>query len=206
MKQTFLVLVLSVLMSSCWSSPGRQEGPGDGASSGRPSPVPAPSGGSANPRPCSAFHGQSTAELIRRREVAALVDALAAEDTISSAAVGAAGHPSPVYKEFQAIVAKATTAELVALLAHESPVVRGYVGEHIARNVGDHVKDVVALTDDETSVKTIEGCSVSVQSVGEVVRAALCFSPLPEHRAALLAVHARGGPHAAEALGCAARK
>jgi hypothetical protein len=153
-------------------------------------------------RKAASFSGKPTAALGLRPEVASLVDALAVEKTKESSHIGPGGTPSAVFEKFSSVVAKATPAELGALLQHQSPVVRAYAGDHLARQAP--AASLVGVASDETDVETLNGCILSHETVGAVVREALCYSEHPEAGAALLAVHDRGGSQAAEALACAA--
>lgn len=159
---------------------------------------------SAERPPAAPFPGKRTADLVGRAEVAALVDALAAEKRVESSHVGAGGTPSGVYARYAALAKAATDAELVALLEHESAVVRAYVARHVAAHLPAGFQPLVALAKDETLVDDLSGCSGGQAAVGALVREALCESPLPEAGAALVAVHDAGGPQAASALACAA--
>ena len=150
------------------------------------------------------FPGKATRKLVARPEVATLVDALAAERSVESSAVGAAGAPSGVYAKFAALAAKATPDELAALSQHESPVVRGYVGRHLATRGPVRPAILAVLGGDETEVDTLDGCIGGKRTVGAIVREALCYSERPEAGAALLAMYDKGGAQAAEALACAA--
>jgi hypothetical protein len=123
---------------------------------------------------------KTTSELVQRPEIAALVDALAAEHRIESQYVGDRGKKSAVYEKFEALAAKATDDELAALLAHPSPVVRGYVAQRIAERVPAHVSDLAALAEDVTMVDTLGGCMLGARTIRDVVLGALRASPLAE--------------------------
>jgi hypothetical protein len=148
--------------------------------------------------------GKPTAELVKRPEVAALVDVLAAEKRVESSHIGAAGAPSRVYAKYRALVTTANAEEIVALLGHQSPVVRTYMARHVASELSAQVRALVPLANDATAVEVMEGCVVHTDSVGAATREALCWSTLPEAGQALVAIHGAGGPQAAAALACAA--
>jgi hypothetical protein len=186
MKRALLVLA-SVLALSCGQKGEKKE-----------TPTPDRPGSMAR------FSGKTTADLVKRPEVAALVDALAAEKVIESSHVGFGGAASDVFKKFQAIAEKATPDELAALVEHESPVVRGYVGEHLARKGPIRVEALAALAGDETMVETLHGCIGGGDAVGRLVIQELCSSDLPEAGPVLLATYERRGRLAADALACAA--
>src|SRR4051812_17937045 len=74
------------------------------------------------------FTGKPTAALVKRQEIAVLVDALAVGQIESLDVEVGAG-----IAKFRPIREKATAEELLALVGHESPVVRGYMGRHLAK-------------------------------------------------------------------------
>jgi hypothetical protein len=156
------------------------------------------------PGPPTSFAGKPTAALIQRPDLSALVEDLAKEGTLESSHIGEAGAPSAVYAKFEAIRAKATEAELRALLEHSSGVVRGYTAQHVAIAVGAHIDALVPLADDTTLVPILSGCAGGHEDMGSLVREALCASELPEASRALLAIGAKGGRSAAMAYACAA--
>lgn len=154
--------------------------------------------------PVSTFPGKPTAALIQRPEIAALVDDLAKEQTLESSHIGAGGTPSAVYAKFVAIQGKATEAELAALLEHQSPIVRGYVAQHIARAVPARLSALLPLSTDATGLATRYGCMGGVASVAGLVREGLCDSELPEAGGLLVTIARGGGREASLALACAA--
>jgi hypothetical protein len=166
--------------------------------------TPEGSGSAPAPSASSAFAGKPTSALVKRPNIAALVDALAAEKRVESSHVGAAGAPSDAYKKYRALVKQANADEVAALLQHESPVVRTYLAQHVASELPDHLRALVPLASDTTQVDTLEGCIGGRDTVGDRVRTALCESDLPQAGPALMAIHREGGTYAAEALACAA--
>lgn len=147
----------------------------------------------------------TTAELVPDRKLAALVDDLAKEKTIESSHIGAAGAPSRVYAKFVAVRGAASTAQLEALLRHESPIVRGYVGAHIARSVPGSVARLEPLLDDASAVDTLDGCIGGNAVVRQHLLEALCESELPEAHTVI--ARRADGPSdpTGEALACLAR-
>lgn len=152
----------------------------------------------------SSFSGKSTAALVQRPEVAALVDDLAREETLESSHIGAAGAPSSAYAKFIALQAKATEAELASLLNHQNAVVRGYAAQYVADHLPSHMGALVSLAADTTVVPTLSGCIGGSESMDRIVLDALCYSDLPEAGGALVAIAEKGGRAASEALVCAA--
>lgn len=173
---------------------------GHKADPGAPSPEPS---STSAPKP-PPFPGKPTSALIQRAEVAALVDALAKEKTLESSHIGAGGSPSQVYAKFVAIEKAATEAEMIALLQHESPLVRGYVAQHVARDAPARMDALVPLADDATGVETRNGCMGGFESVAEIVLQALCYSRAPEAGRTLGTIAQKGGRSAPRALACAA--
>jgi len=167
-----------------------------------PEPGPDPSSTAVSKGP--PFAGKPTSALVQRAEVATLVDDLAKEKQIESSHIGAGGSPSQVYAKFVAITKAATEAEMVALLQHESPIVRGYVAEHVAEKLPARLDSVVPLAEDWTGVPTLNGCMKGMDSIGEIVVQSLCRSRDKEAGAALLSISNKGGAEAARALECAA--
>ncbi|MBK6513149.1 MAG: hypothetical protein IPM79_07065 [Polyangiaceae bacterium] len=170
-----------------------------GSSPAQPGPAP------ASPAPGPKLTFEPTAALIKQAALAALVDDLAKEGTLESSHIGAGGAPSMVYKKFEALLAAAKDADLLALLRHDSPVVRGYVAQHLARSQGAALANVRPLADDATMVKTLEGCMGGSETVSSVVLDALCWSSAPEAGALLGELAQRDDDVGARALGCAAR-
>src|SRR4051794_40660651 len=75
--------------------------------------------------PAAALPFEKTAALITRADLAAKVDALAAQPRIEASHVGIGGTASAIFASWDAVRAAATPDELVLLLRHESPIVRG---------------------------------------------------------------------------------
>ncbi len=121
--------------------------------------------------PALAF--RSTAELVADPEVRPLVDRLAAAARIESEAVGAAGAPSPTFKDYETLVGRATREQLLALLFHTSPVVRGYVAMHVVDHFAPDAAAVYPLLRDATPVERVEGCTIFGTAVSDVVVEAL---------------------------------
>ena len=73
----------------------------------------------------------STNELVSRSEVRALVDELAAAHRIAEKHVSYGGHASEEFKVYERLATIATDTEMIALLGHTSPIVRGYAAQGV---------------------------------------------------------------------------
>lgn len=168
MKPTYTPLLVVLALACRPAEPARNGPPpvplGQDDASRAPGPVDA--GAERTPLP------------IARAELAARVDALARMSRVESSHIGAAGTASPAWAAFDAVVQTATPSELRALVHHESPVVRGYVGQHLART--DATVDVAALRPlllDTSPVGTTDGCMMADTKVAVVIAEALAWSP-----------------------------
>lgn len=159
-----------------------------------PADTPAPPPPTVLPGPPPAL---SNPELERR------VAVLAGFGRIESSHIGAAGAPSQAFAAFVAVREVSTPADLVALLGHPSPVVRGYVARHILGEVPGAIPAALPLLDDRTLVGRMEGCEILDDStVGGVVADALCFSNLEEARAQVARMAREPGPRSIHAISC----
>jgi hypothetical protein len=116
---------------------------------------------------------QETSALIKDKAVAALVDKLAQQKRVDDPKIYYAGSPSPIYKVYQRLAARATAAQMLRLLRHKSPIVRLYAGEHVVKRLPRRAATVYALLSDRTTVQTQRGCLRITTSVGESVLRAL---------------------------------
>lgn len=187
-----------LLLIACAEGAGRNGGANSSEASA------AGSASASAPQPV--FAGKQTAELALRKEVAEAALALAQAPTqaFESRTIGVGGALSDTYARFETLRGRANEAELIALLEHESAVVRAYVGVHVATKVPAGLLALVALAEDDTPIATLRGCIGGGSSVSQLVVEALCASKLEGAPKALLAIHARGGAMAADALACAA--
>jgi len=172
-----LGLVCLLLITACNRS-GGTTGTADAAPGLPPNPILSTIGNvfaagrpDAEVVPMPTFH--PTAELVTDPELRPLVDRLAAATRIESAAIGAAGAPSQAYKDHEALVGRATREQILALLLHTSPVVRGYLAMHVADHLAPDAAAVYPLLRDETSVERVEGCTIFATSLSDVVVEAL---------------------------------
>lgn len=154
----------------------------------------------------AAVRFQPTTALVKDAELVTRVDALAASKRIESSHIGAGGVESDVYKLFLAVLDKATTADLKALLRHESPVVRGYVAQHVANKEASLMEDVAALLTDKTPVDSMSGCEVGRETVAGVVVDALCYSDVAVSAEVLRDLVGWNTDHSSAGLGCLAKK
>jgi hypothetical protein len=109
-------------------------------------------------------------------EVATLVSELARAKTVESALVGEGGDGSPVYETFVRLKTAASPAELHALARHESPIVRAYVGEELAKQ-DKTAPEVQVLLRDQTVIETRSGCKLHTQTIAAFVSAAIQAMP-----------------------------
>jgi hypothetical protein len=103
--------------------------------------------------------------------MAALVEELAARDIVQSSHVGPMGGPSQTYELYRQLAASSSRAQMLALLRHKSPVVRGYVAQFFVGESGDDLAALSPLFDDDTTVQTQNGCRVDPHSMCELVLA-----------------------------------
>lgn len=97
--------------------------------------------------------------------VALLVDTVAAHRRIESSAVGIAASPSDVYADFKSLAAATTPDQAAALLAHESPTVRGYMAGHVLDTQPHEAARIYPLLTDETTINTLQGCIGGMDTV-----------------------------------------
>lgn len=115
----------------------------------------------------------STNRLISDPALAALVDQLAKAPRIESARIGYAGSPSDAHALFTRISQAATAQQAVALLRHDSAVVRGYLAEHVVTTNPAELDAVYPLLADSTVVEQMSGCLIDSTTVSQVVLLAL---------------------------------
>lgn len=106
-------------------------------------------------------------------ELRALVDKLAQAPRIESARIGEAGELSKVYTVYTSLRQALTPQQAVALLHHESPVVRGYFADHVIESLPDQLDAVYPLLADDTAVEDMSGCIIARMSVAFVTMMAL---------------------------------
>jgi HEAT repeat protein len=163
---------------------------------------PAPPPGPTNPPAPVPAPPLDPAPTFRDPELGRRVQVLAGFLRIESSHIGAAGAPSAAFAAFDAVRQLATEEDLVALLRHPSPVVRGYVAQHVARAVPRALPAALALLGDTTPVGQVQGCMISEGTVGGVVSEALCWSTLPEAKAEVARRAREGSPGSVWAIAC----
>ena len=126
-----------------------------------------------------------TAELIKDPELAARVEALARERQVESEHVGYGGVDSASYARFAAVLEKAQGPQELALLRHESPIVRAYVANDVAQRHPRDARALLPLTRDDAAVIFMDGCIVGQARIGDRVVQMLCWAEGLEARAAL---------------------
>lgn len=143
--------------------------------------------------PSTTFRG--TAALVARPEIQRFVDELAATGLMASKRVSYDGHPSAEYALYEQLRAAATDSEMVALVLHESPVVRSYAAQHvIERDLG--LASVEPLIADATPVAAQYGCLRGAPPVSRATLQALCDFRERAPVAKKLAEIAKSGPDA----------
>ena len=188
-----LACVSSLVLVACAEGAGHDAGSASSAAASSSALAPQP-----------VFAGKKTSELALRPEVLEAALALSRAKAYESKYVGYGGSPSATYALFETLRGLANERELIALLEHESAIVRAYVGVHVASKVAAGLPALTALAEDDSPLSTLQGCIGGGSSVSMLVVEALCTSPLEGAPKALLAIHARGGAMAADALACAA--
>jgi HEAT repeat protein len=111
---------------------------------------------------------KSTAQLVADPKLAALVDELATSSEIQSSAISVGGGPGPVYDVFAALSRAASPEQMLALLDHQSPVVRGYVIWYVARTP-EKLGLLEPLLDDFTEVTLHRGCRPRPTTIADLV-------------------------------------
>jgi len=151
---------------------------------------------------------ESTEALVHGPELRAAVDLLASFDRIESARTGSGGTPSEVYAAYVAVVGLTGRASWESLLRHASPVVRGYMVQHLVREPSGSLEAMRPLLSDETEVEGQSGCILGTGTIASRLVEALCDA---EPREAVLemleaaAAEARPEPLQARAVVCLAR-
>lgn len=154
-----------------------------------------------------------TNQLVSDRELAALIDELAQASRVESAHIGEAGSPSQTHALFRKIANSADSRHAVALLQHQSAVVRGYLVEHVIDHVSNELPDaldaVYPLLADATEVEEMSGCCIATMTVAQLTLQALrarCDRPAVQAQLLRAAYDASLGELRAEALQCIARQ
>jgi hypothetical protein len=112
---------------------------------------------------------KTTADLELSAAKSALVDTLAGFTKIESERVGAGGSLSASHAAYERLVAAITPTEAVALLAHESPVVRGYLAGHVLWKQPADAPQVYPLLFDSAAVGIMQGCMIGDDRIAQHV-------------------------------------
>lgn len=117
-------------------------------------------------------------------ELAALVATLVETGEVTSAGVGYSGDESDSYAAYEALADAASLEQLRALLSHPSPIVRAYVGAHLAEHDGASLPQLAVALEDGTSIEAQYGCLGTRATVASHVAREVCYvrDYLPEHR------------------------
>lgn len=160
-------LVVSALVTGC-------DAPPDAKAERDPPTSKLPQKGEPTSKP-AATH-KATGQLKLSPQLAAAVDTLATHKTIESSHVGAGGVKSEVYTAYEGVAKLASDDQIRAIMHHESPVVRGYMAAHIARNQPSELATIYPMMTDETSVGTLDGCMGGQTDVATHTVDAVCVA------------------------------
>jgi len=169
----------AALLGACGGRPAAAIKAADAAPLGPIAPIPSASSARDHGGPARAEATrvlQPTAALVAGPAARAAVDALAKAEQVADRHVGVDGHESEEFRLFTAVVQAATEAELLALLDHESAVVRAYAAQHAARTASDASRERIraSVLADTTPVMTHQGCFHMPMTVARVAAQALC--------------------------------
>ncbi|MCT4591498.1 MAG: HEAT repeat domain-containing protein [Carboxylicivirga sp.] len=103
--------------------------------------------------------GRKTSQPKISKEVNRIVRQMAKANVIHSDAIGYGGIKSDQYKRFEKLYAKASIAELLVLMDHPKPAVRGYAFWALAKqHYNDLEKVFLAHANDSQPVDQMVGC------------------------------------------------
>lgn len=114
-----------------------------------------------------------TTALISDPTLGRLVDELAVQPQIEGRVIGSGASPSEIWPVYRKIVASSSVAQRIALLQHQSAVVRGYFASYVIASEPDLVDMVFPLFADRTAVTSISGCIKESKSMAEYVMTAM---------------------------------
>ena len=93
------------------------------------------------------------------KEVTEIVKKIAEKNVINSSMVGVAALKTAQYERFEQLVKIATTEELLEIMNHENPTVRGYTFWALAKRRYENLEEVyMAHAKDKEVVATSQGC------------------------------------------------
>lgn len=130
---------------------------------------------------------RSTAELVKDPELAAKVDLLGTQDEIQTSHIGQ-GTPSKTYALFEEIVSVSSKQQILALLQHQRPVVRGYALMHVQTYFSDDIAALGPLLSDEIEVDFLFADMGTRYRVCELAFQGLSIDSLTRLRAAIIPV------------------
>lgn len=138
----------------------------------------------------------SSAGLGLTDDVRKIADRLSEQTTVESEHVGVSGTLSAGAILGRALREKASDRELLALLRHESPVVRAQVAREIILHLPARRAAVMELLRDEAPVEYLSGCTRLPVTVAFVVAEGFCMASEPEGAAVIRALRKldRGTP------------
>jgi hypothetical protein len=94
-----------------------------------------------------------------RKEVRKIADKIGKLNEIHGAAISVGGERTEQYDRFEKIVKEATIEELLELMEHPKPAVRGYTFWGLAKRYYEGLEEVlIAHANDEEKVFQINGC------------------------------------------------
>ena len=98
------------------------------------------------------------------KEVSEIVKQIAKGNIINSSMVGVAALKTPQYERFEQLIKIATTEELLELMEHKNPAVRGYTFWALAKRHYENLEEVlITHIKDKEVVATQSGCSTFEQ-------------------------------------------
>jgi HEAT repeat protein len=117
---------------------------------------------------------RSTGDVPGTPEFHALVDGLARHEAVDTESADEGGEPSQVHQAFQRVVAAASREQVLALVLHRSPIVRGYMAELVPERFANDTRALLPVLADTTTVRIVTGCIVSEVRVADLAIDALC--------------------------------
>jgi hypothetical protein len=105
------------------------------------------------------------------KTVRQIVKGIAKENEIHGTAVGYGGVKTPQYRRFEGLYTKASLEELIELMEHPNPTVRGYSFWGLAKRHNEKLEAIIlAHASDEQFVYQIDGCIGGEIPVTEFMR------------------------------------
>ena len=101
---------------------------------------------------------KKTTDLVQDPKTVALVDEVAALGSVESSHIGVAGSPSAKFARYEVLRKALSEDQLLSLLLHESPIVRGYVAQDVIHRLPTKALAAYPLLSDTTEIGHLEGC------------------------------------------------